>query len=213
MAHHSASPKQQYSPLAITIDDLPPVMQSREQPTSSSSSDDDDVPPRQRRPQRAPIPELTSTTPHDPPAHHHDLRNPTTSAPNPSPSLLSQRRAAHQAEEASKKRPGPPAWASKPIKKNDLVAKAQVIAEIEALWGKNFIKTFIPKCHRPLVKRGKAGKRAIYRDHETDPMKWLPSVLKSLLGIAQLTRDRKWLGKAMGDVVRYRIRHTGESRH
>ncbi|KAH8722915.1 hypothetical protein GQ44DRAFT_828555 [Phaeosphaeriaceae sp. PMI808] len=107
------------------------------------------------------------------------------------------------------KKPGPRPWAAKPIMKNDLQAKKEVIREIESYWGKSFIKSYIPKCHRPLVKRGKGGKRSIYRDHETNPRNWLPSVLKSILMIAKLTDDKVWLKKAMNDVVRYRIKHTG----
>jgi hypothetical protein len=107
------------------------------------------------------------------------------------------------------KKPGPRAWASKPIKKNDMKAKKEVIREIEAYWGKGFIRKYVPKCHRPLVKRGKAGKRSMNRDHETDPKNWLPSVLKAILMIAKLTDDKDWLKKAMNDVVRFRIKNTG----
>jgi hypothetical protein len=49
----------------------------------------------------------------------------------------------------------------------------------------------------------------MYRDHETDAKKWLPSVLKAILSIAKLTSDKSWLKKAMNDVVRYRIKNTG----
>ncbi|KAH9879549.1 hypothetical protein IAQ61_001367 [Plenodomus lingam] len=107
------------------------------------------------------------------------------------------------------KRPGPQPWASKPIMKNDMVAKKAVIREIESYWGKSFIRSYIPKCHRPLVKRGADGKRPAYRAHETNPKKWLPSVLKAILMIAKLTKDKKWLKDAMNDVVRYRIKNTG----
>ncbi|KAH9876524.1 hypothetical protein J1614_003655 [Plenodomus biglobosus] len=106
-----------------------------------------------------------------------------------------------------KSRPQP--WASKPIMKNDMVAKKAVIREIESYWGKGFTRSYIPKCHRPLVKRGADGKRAMYRAHETDPKKWLPSVLKAILMIAKLTTNKKWLKDAMNDVVRYRIKNTG----
>jgi hypothetical protein len=108
-----------------------------------------------------------------------------------------------------KPKKGPTAWAAKPIMKNDMKAKKAVIKEIEHLWGKNFIKHYIPKCHRPLVKRGKHSKRSMYRSHETDPKKWLPSVLKAILMIAKLTNNKNWLSKAMNDVVRYRIKNTG----
>jgi hypothetical protein len=107
------------------------------------------------------------------------------------------------------KRPGPSPHSAKPIMKNDMKAKMAVVRDIEGHWGKNFIRAYIPKCHRPLVKRSKHGKRSIYREHETDPKKWLPSVLKAILMIAQLTKDKNWLAKAMNDVVRYRIKNTG----
>lgn len=107
------------------------------------------------------------------------------------------------------KKPGPKPYASKPVMKNDMEAKMEVIREIEELWGKNFIKAYVPKCHRPLIKKRKNGKRTVYRDHETDPKKWLPSVLKAILMIARLTDDKPWLKKAMADVVRYRIKNTG----
>jgi len=111
---------------------------------------------------------------------------------------------------SNQKKPGPRAWAAKPIMKNDMKAKRQVIREIESYWGKGFIKAYIPKCHRPLVKRGNGrSKRSVYREHETDPRNWLPSVLKAILMIAKLTDDKKWLKKAMNDIVRYRIKHTG----
>jgi hypothetical protein len=135
--------------------------------------------------------------------------------------LLNDRSAAHKAmlrkpvtalaksTGKAPKKPGPRPWASKPIAKNDMAAKKELIREIESYWGKGFIKAYIPKCHRPLIKRGKGGKRAIYRDHETDPKKWLPSVLKAILMIAKLTASKAWLKKAMNDVVRYRIKNTG----
>jgi hypothetical protein len=110
---------------------------------------------------------------------------------------------------SKQKKPGPRAWAAKPIMKNDMKAKREVIREIQSYWGKGFIKACIPKCHRPLVKRGNSNKRSSYREHETDPKNWLPSVLKAILMIAKLTDDKKWLAQAMNDVVRYRIKHTG----
>jgi hypothetical protein len=110
---------------------------------------------------------------------------------------------------SKQKKPGPHAWAAKPIMKNDIKAKKEVVREIQCYWGKGFIKAYIPKCHRPLVKRGNGSKRSVYREHETDPKNWLPSVLKAILMIAKLTDDKKWLKKAMNDVVRYRIKHTG----
>ncbi|KAF2825266.1 hypothetical protein CC86DRAFT_41067 [Ophiobolus disseminans] len=107
------------------------------------------------------------------------------------------------------KKPGPKPWATKPITKNDTKAKMELVREIEGLWGKGFIKAFFPRCHRPLVKRGKSGKRSGYRHHEANPMNWLPSVLKAILNLAKLTDDKEWLKKAMNVVVRHRIKHTG----
>jgi hypothetical protein len=94
---------------------------------------------------------------------------------------------------SKQKKPGPRAWAAKPIMKNDMKAKKEVIREIQSYWGKGFIKACIPKCHRPLVKRGNSNKRSSYREHETNPKNWLPSVLKAILMIAKLTDDKKWL--------------------
>lgn len=88
-------------------------------------------------------------------------------------------------------------------------AKKELIAEIQKFWGKNFIKNYIPKCHRPLVKRGKNGKRSAFRQSENDPKKWMPSVLKAVLMIAKKTNDKDWLKEQMRDVVTYRIKHTG----
>jgi hypothetical protein len=88
-------------------------------------------------------------------------------------------------------------------------AKKELIAEIERYWGKGFIKTFIPKCHRPLIKKGKHGKRSAFRQSENDPKKWMPSVLKAILMIAKKTNDKQWLKEQMRDVVTYRIKHTG----
>ncbi|KAL5117304.1 hypothetical protein ACEQ8H_004749 [Pleosporales sp. CAS-2024a] len=97
---------------------------------------------------------------------------------------------------------------TKPTMKNDVGAKREVIREIQGYWGKGFIKAYIPQCHRPLVKRDNASKRS-NREHEMNAMNWLPSVLKSILMIAKLTNDKHWLKQAMNDVVRYRIKHTG----
>jgi hypothetical protein len=108
-----------------------------------------------------------------------------------------------------RKKPGPKPWSMKPLTKNDLEAKKELIAEIERYWGKSFIKTFIPKCHRPLVKKGKHGKRSSFRQSENDPKKWMPSVLKAILMIAKKTDDKQWLKEQMRDVVTYRIKHTG----
>lgn len=217
MDHRSPSPVQEYSPPKVDEDELPPVMQSQEQQFDRESSSDD-VPLRQQRPPRTPA--------ESPRESSYDLRNRRQLQDHMrdlnDTSLLDQRRAAHQATlrkppkaitKSGKppKKPGPRPWASKPIKKNDMEAKKEVIREIERYWGKGFIRAYIPKCHRPLVKRGKGGKRAMYRDHETDPKKWLPSVLKAILSIAKLTANQAWLKKAMNDVVRYRIKNTGMS--
>lgn len=211
MEPQSPSPIDNYTPQKVEDEELPPDMQSQEQHFHSDSSSDD-VPLRQRRPMRA-----SSDSPHE---SSYDLRD-RHQHDYPGTSLLSQRRAARAAtlpkpakaiaKSTSKapKKPGPRPWASKPIKKNDMVAKLEVIHEIEQCWGKGFIRAYIPKCHRPLVKKGKSGKRPVYRDHETDPKKWLPSVLKAILSIAKLTSDKAWLRKAMNDVVRYRIKNTG----
>ena len=192
-------------------------MQSQEHQVDRESSSDD-VPLRQQRQLRAPT--------HDR-EDGYDLRDRRQLQDHMrdmnDASLLHRRHSAHQntlskppkvaAKSSGKtpKKPGPRPWASKPIKKNDMEAKKEVIREIERYWGKGFIKAYVPKCHRPLVKRGKGGKRAMYRDHETDPKKWLPSVLKAVLMIAKLTQNKAWLKKAMNDVVRYRIKNTGMS--
>jgi hypothetical protein len=49
------------------------------------------------------------------------------------------------------RKPGSGATGSKPIMKNDMKAKKALIKEIEGYWGRHFIKTYIPRCHRPLV--------------------------------------------------------------
>ena len=68
-----------------------------------------------------------------------------------------------------RKKPGPKPWAQRAISKNDTEAKMQVIRSIEKNWGKNFIYHYIPKCHRPLQKRG-PGKRPTFRQHEAGKM-------------------------------------------
>ncbi|KAL6154372.1 hypothetical protein ACJQWK_01921 [Exserohilum turcicum] len=98
---------------------------------------------------------------------------------------------------------------TKPTTKNDPKAKEALIQDIESYWGKNFIKAYIPKCHRPLAKHSTSGKRLVPRRYETEPKNWLPATLKGMLMIARHTDDKKWLRKAIGDVVRYRIKHTG----
>jgi len=211
------SPTQGRSLLKVDDEELPPVLQSTELPLDLDSASDD-IPLRRRRPLR-----MISNDRED----SHDLRDRRQHRDHVrkinDASLPEQHRAAHQASLRKSpkvtakspgkihKKPGPQPWASKPIKKNDLETKKEIIREIEDYWGKGFTKTYIPKCHRPLIKRGKAGKRAMYRDHETDPKKWLPSVLKSILSLAKLTQNKAWLKKAMNDVVRYRIKNTGMS--
>lgn len=74
-------------------------------------------------------------------------------------------------ETPHRRKPGPKPWASKPIAKNDMKAKMEVIREIEKNWGKGFILNYIPKCHRPLQK--KKGKRTAYRVHEAGESKSL----------------------------------------
>ncbi|KAF1832499.1 hypothetical protein BDW02DRAFT_424260 [Decorospora gaudefroyi] len=112
-------------------------------------------------------------------------------------------------KKADQHKKGTTARRAKAVLKNDINVKRGVIKEIESYWGKSFIKNYIPKCHRPLVNRGKRGKRSMNRNHETNPEQWLPSVLKAILMIAKLTNNKKWLSKAMNDVVRYRIKNTG----
>jgi hypothetical protein len=154
-----------------------------------SDDEDDDLPLRDRLAVRQPQKVSSSNTL---PAHKDrpQLRQTTITTPK-----------------TSHKKPGPKPYASKPVMKNDMVAKMEVIREIESHWGKGFIRAYIPKCHRPLMKKG--NKRCYTREHETDPKKWLPSVLKAVLMIARLTKDKVWLKKAMLEVVRYRIKHTG----
>jgi hypothetical protein len=191
-------------------------MNQAQEDQAERESSSDDVPLRQQRFARATTKESDSSVDY---RDRRQLRQQMCDINDRS--LLDERRAAHKATLGNppgvatkssgkvRKKPGPRPYASKPILKNDMAAKMEVISEIESFWGKGFIKSYIPKCHRPLVKRGKTGKRAMYREHETDPKKWLPSVLKAVLMIAKLTSDKKWLKKAMNDVVRYRIKNTG----
>lgn len=99
-------------------------------------------------------------------------------------------------------------FSGKPVSKNDMQAKRQIIREIETHWGEGFIKRYIPKCHRPLAKP-RNGKRSIYRTYESDPDNWLPSVLKAMLMVASQTNDVAAFHKAIDDVVRHRIKNTG----
>ncbi|KAI4606816.1 hypothetical protein J4E80_009895 [Alternaria sp. BMP 0032] len=145
----------------------------------------------------------------------HNLRSSARKPTKPSPKK--------PAPEIAEK-PSPLPTRPRPILKNDLVAKKAVIKSIESYWGKNWVKNYIPKCHRPLVSthtppsyfpptntpQYKNGtKRNYNRAHENDPMKWLPLVLKSILMVAKLTKNRKWLAATMNEVVRYRVKNTG----
>lgn len=215
MNRQSSSPVREYCVPKVEGDELEPVVQSHDDEVERDSSSDD-IPLRKQRRIRARTREREDSIDD---CDRRQLRDNMRDISETS--LLDERRAAHQTtvhkppKVATKssgkalKKPGPRPWASKPIMKNDMVAKKEVIREIESYWGKGFIKAYIPKCHRPLVKRGKGGKRAMYRDHETDLKKWLPSVLKAILMIAKLTTNKAWLKKAMNDVVRYRIKNTG----
>ncbi|KAF2279711.1 uncharacterized protein EI97DRAFT_455920 [Westerdykella ornata] len=112
-----------------------------------------------------------------------------------------------------KKKPGPkPMNRPPPVKKDDARAKKALIRQIEGHWGKDFIKNYIPKYHRPLQKRKKGKPRTHNRKSEDDPMKWMPSVLKAILSLAAKSDDKARLKKLMGDVVRYRIQHTGNKK-
>ena len=145
----------------------------------------------------------------------HNLRSSARKPTKPSPKK--------PAKETAEK-PSPLPTRPRPILKNDLKAKKAVIKSIEGFWGKNWVKNYIPKCHRPLVSthplpyyfpptnitQFKNGtKRNYNRAHENDPMKWLPLVLKSILMVAKLTKNRKWLAATMNEVVRYRVKNTG----
>lgn len=217
MDTESSSPILGSGPLKVDENELTPVMQTQDGRADRESSSDD-IPLRQKRPPRASTRESEN---------RHDLRDrrrgrhyvgniddnaaPDNRRATNQATLSKSPGAGAESSGKDRKKPRPRPYASKPIAKNDMVAKKELIREIEKLWGKGFIKAYIPKCHRPLVKRGKGGKRAMYRDHETDPIKWLPSILKAILMIAKLTDDKAWLKKAMMDVVRYRIKNTGKS--
>jgi hypothetical protein len=133
MGHRSPSPIEGYTPQKVDDEELPPIMQSQEQHFSRESSSDD-VPLRQQRPLRAP-----ASSPRE---NSYDLRD-HRQHDYADVSLVDQRRVAHAvtlhkptkaiAKSTGKvpKKPGPRPWASKPIKKNDMVAKLEVIREIE----------------------------------------------------------------------------------
>ncbi|KAF1359249.1 hypothetical protein EJ07DRAFT_120760 [Lizonia empirigonia] len=206
MDTESSSPILGIRPLQVDGNELTPATQPQDGQADRESSSDD-IPLRQKRPPRASTRECENS--HDVRDRRRGRTHMRSIKDNSSPD---HRRATNQAtlhespsagaesSGKSRKKPGPRPYASKPIAKNDMVAKKELIREIERFWGKGFIKAYIPKCHRPLVKRGKGSKRAMYRDHETDPMKWLPSVLKAILMIAKLTDDKAWLKKAMNNV-------------
>ncbi|KAI4606975.1 hypothetical protein J4E83_009730 [Alternaria metachromatica] len=183
----------------VSDDDVKEVTPVKRQPTKvqtipSSSEDDEPIASTRQR---------------------HNLRSSARKPTKPSPKK--------PAKETVEK-PSPLPTRPRPILKNDLVAKKAVIKSIESYWGKNWVKTHIPKCHRPLVSthtppssfpstntpQYKNGtKRNYNRAHENDPMKWLPLVLKSILMVAKLTKNRKWLAATMNEVVRYRVKNTG----
>ncbi|KAI4660711.1 uncharacterized protein J4E79_005279 [Alternaria viburni] len=166
----------------VSDDDVKEVTPVKRQPTkvqtiADSSEDDEPIAATRQR---------------------HNLRSSARKPTKPSPKK--------PAPEVAEK-PSPLPTRPRPILKNDLVAKKAVIKSIEGYWGKNWVKTHIPKCHRPLYKNGT--KRNYNRAHENDPMKWLPLVLKSILMVAKLTKNRKWLAATMNEVVRYRVKNTG----
>ncbi|KAH7119641.1 hypothetical protein B0J11DRAFT_590544 [Dendryphion nanum] len=138
-------------------------------------------------------------------SYHIQRQHPYSASPSPSyhPSPVQMK---------AKKKPGPKTTKPAPSLKDDVVAKNKVIREIERHWGKGFIKTYIPKCHRPLVKRQQGYSRAIPRRDECNPHKWHPSVLKSMLMLAKKTDDKGLLRKHMASVVKHRIRNTGNKK-
>jgi hypothetical protein len=139
------TPTEEYPPMEPTNDlECSSPVESR---IRQESSDEDDVPLRDRR-LREFHQKTTSTMPVQ---EHRSFQKPAKG------SLL--------ANGKIKKKPGPQPWAAKPIAKNDMKAKMEVIRAIEKNWGKNFITNYIPKCHRPLQKK-KGGKRTAYRQHE-----------------------------------------------
>ena len=157
--------------------------------------------PQQQPVRQQPMRQAAQQTFHRHAQHQQPMQ--TSQRPVPRPNTQTTPSTPHH------KKPGPKPWSTKPLTKNDIEAKKELIAEIERYWGKGFIKAFIPKCHRPLVKKGKHGKRSAFRQSENDPKKWMPSVLKAVLMIAKKTNDKQWLKEQMRDVVTYRIKHTG----
>ncbi|KAF2472522.1 uncharacterized protein BDR25DRAFT_366515 [Lindgomyces ingoldianus] len=107
-------------------------------------------------------------------------------------------------------KPGSKSYKNTPIKKNDLEAKKGVIREIEKFWGTNFIRQYVPKVRRPLVKRPPGPKRKdTQRYPQNDPKYWQPAVLKAVLMVAQKCGDKIRLRRLMNEAVEYRIKHTG----
>jgi hypothetical protein len=79
-------------------------------------------------------------------------------------------------------------YVSKPIMKNDIKAKKGVVKEIESYWGKGFIKSHIPKCHRPLVSPDSVASHI----QPTDNTRYLPGQARharQALGLPE-ARDR-----------------------
>lgn len=120
---------------------LPKAVETDEEDEDDDDDDDDDMPLATRRPIKTDIAPKTKSKVTA--VSHKDNKN----------------------SDKVRKKPGPKPYASKPLAKNDLGAKLEVIRAIEKNWGKNFIKEYIPKCHRPLVKTSQ-GKRTGYRDYE-----------------------------------------------
>lgn len=145
----AAAPAPEHIPVELNKDlhHSPPIGSCIQE----SSSDEDDVPRRDRR-----LGEYrqhsTSTMPSTMPLQDHRAFQKPAKAANLSTGKIY-------------KKPGPKPWAAKPIAKNDMKAKMEVIRAIERNWGKNFIQDYIPKCHRPLQKK-KGGKRTSFRQHE-----------------------------------------------
>jgi hypothetical protein len=210
MNFNPPSPTQEFLFIKDDGDDVAaPVQRGKDQAQDDSS---DDAPLMMRRRLRENVDEQDTGTASHP---RRSLRETTRSHQRDSAVHTRDRPVIRQATKTSPKqasthkKPGPRAWAAKPIMKNDMKAKMEIIREIESFWGRGFIKSYIPRCHRPLLKRNGGSKRSVYRQHENNPKNWLPSVLKAILMIAKLTDDKQWLKKAMNDVVRYRIKHTG----
>jgi hypothetical protein len=166
--------------------------------TDDEEDEDDDKPLRDIRPLRQPMQDSSSI------ASREEAKPRKYSKPSPKKPSSSSKKSY---KKPSYKKPVP--ISMKPVAKNDIRAKLETIRQIESYWGKSFIVNFIPKCHRPLSKRKGGTKRSIYRTHESDPREWLPSVLKAVLMVASQTSDKASIKNAMNEVVRYRIKHTG----